>query len=95
MFGANTVLLTYPQIEDDGSGGDETTQLMYNDQDDDEMDTNQQPGQAADLQMAKKLVRYAIACEFSRTTIRRDGIKERGQYSQTPSISLKSIKLRK
>ncbi|UKZ47756.1 hypothetical protein TrVGV298_001983 [Trichoderma virens] len=31
----------------------------------------------ADNQMAKKLVRYAISCEYSRTAIRRDGIKER------------------
>lgn len=34
--------------------------------------------QHADDQLAKKLVRYAIACEYSRTPIRRDGIKERG-----------------
>lgn len=32
----------------------------------------------ADDQMAKKLVRYAISCEYSRTPIKRDGIKERG-----------------
>ncbi|ROT34671.1 MAGE-domain-containing protein [Sodiomyces alkalinus F11] len=30
-----------------------------------------------DEQLAKKLVRYALACDFSRTPIRRDGIKER------------------
>ncbi|KAF6810024.1 mage family protein [Colletotrichum sojae] len=30
-----------------------------------------------EAQLAKKLVRYALACEFSRTPIRRDGIKER------------------
>lgn len=33
----------------------------------------------ADDQMAKKLVRYAISCEYSRTAIKRDGIKERGR----------------
>ncbi|KAF5017516.1 hypothetical protein F66182_10545 [Fusarium sp. NRRL 66182] len=32
---------------------------------------------SADEQLAKKLVRYAISCEYSRTVIRRDGIKER------------------
>ncbi|KAM0247885.1 hypothetical protein ACHAQJ_009678 [Trichoderma viride] len=32
-----------------------------------------------DEQLAKKLVRYAISCEYSRTLIRRDGIKERGK----------------
>lgn len=29
-------------------------------------------------QLIKKLVRYAMACDFSRTPIRRDGIKEKG-----------------
>ncbi|KAM0417286.1 hypothetical protein ACHAPT_012727 [Fusarium lateritium] len=43
----------------------------------DDEDMNQHHGQSADEQMAKKLVRYAISCEYSRTTIRRDGIKER------------------
>ncbi|PHH66342.1 hypothetical protein CDD81_7397 [Ophiocordyceps australis] len=36
-----------------------------------------QEGRVMDSQLAKKLVRYAISCEFSRTPIRRDGIKER------------------
>lgn len=31
-----------------------------------------------DEQLAKKLIRYAMACDYSRTPIRRDGIKERG-----------------
>lgn len=35
-----------------------------------------------DEQLAKKLIRYAIACEYSRTPIRRDGIKERGKDAQ-------------
>jgi hypothetical protein len=42
------------------------------------MDGDQHHMQSADEQLAKKLVRYAISCEFSRTVIRRDGIKERG-----------------
>ncbi|KAG6038748.1 hypothetical protein E4U41_003747 [Claviceps citrina] len=36
-----------------------------------------QPESRADEQLAKKLVRYALSCEYSRTPIRRDGIKER------------------
>lgn len=28
--------------------------------------------------LIKKLVRYALACDYSRTPIRRDGIKEKG-----------------
>ncbi|CAM1502170.1 Fc.00g041540.m01.CDS01 [Cosmosporella sp. VM-42] len=43
----------------------------------DEMDMDGHPRQSADDQLAKKLIRYAISCEFSRTAIRRDGIKER------------------
>ncbi|KAI1067797.1 hypothetical protein LB507_010552 [Fusarium sp. FIESC RH6] len=42
-----------------------------------EMDGDRTQVQSADEQLAKKLVRYAISCEFSRTIIRRDGIKER------------------
>jgi melanoma-associated antigen len=29
-------------------------------------------------ELIKKMVRYALACEYSRTPIRRDGIKEKG-----------------
>lgn len=34
--------------------------------------------ESPDGQLIKKLVRYAMACDFSRTPIRRDGIKEKG-----------------
>jgi len=30
--------------------------------------------------LIKQLVRYALACEFSRTPIRRDGIRDKGMY---------------
>ncbi|KAL6881868.1 MAGE domain-containing protein [Trichoderma longibrachiatum] len=43
---------------------------------DDDAETNS-ASTSVDDQMAKKLVRYAISCEYSRTAIRRDGIKER------------------
>ncbi|KAK7740689.1 hypothetical protein SLS53_005157 [Cytospora paraplurivora] len=39
-------------------------------------DDNEQVG-SADGQLVKKLVRYALACDFNRAAIRRDGIKER------------------
>lgn len=42
--------------------------------------------QTADGQMAKRLVRYALSCEFSRTPIRRDGIKERGEFEDDPGF---------
>lgn len=38
--------------------------------------------QSEDDILAKKLVRYALSCEYARIPIRRDGVKERG----TPSI---------
>lgn len=36
-------------------------------------------------QLIKNLVRYALACEYSRTPIRRDGIKEKGSRSDIGS----------
>lgn len=33
-------------------------------------------------ELIKKMVRYALACEYSRTPIRRDGIKEKGTPTQ-------------
>ncbi|PFH56093.1 hypothetical protein XA68_17077 [Ophiocordyceps unilateralis] len=44
---------------------------------DDGLDSNGDAGQEAHVRLGKKLVRYAISCEYSRTTIRREGIKER------------------
>ena len=34
--------------------------------------------EGSDVQMAKKLVRYALSCEYSRMVLRRDGIKDKG-----------------
>ncbi|TQW00970.1 hypothetical protein V2A60_001999 [Cordyceps javanica] len=48
----------------------------------DEASENEDPSHAADEMLAKKLVRYALSCEYSRTPIRRDGIKERVLGSQ-------------
>lgn len=33
----------------------------------------------ADDQLVKKLVRYALACEYARLPIRRDGIRDKGK----------------
>lgn len=46
-------------------------------QDDMDMDAPS-AAQDAEEQLVKKLVRYVLSCEFSRTPIKRDGIKERG-----------------
>lgn len=50
-------------------------------------------------QMVKNLVRYALACEYSRTPIRRDGIRDKGidtNCSQnpvpTPSLTISSAR---
>lgn len=47
---------------------------------DEDVEDEEAPGAAEspDAQLIKKLVRYAMACDFSRTPIRRDGIKEKG-----------------
>jgi hypothetical protein len=45
-------------------------------------------GSSADDQLAKKLVRYALSCEYSRTAIRREGIKERGAAEALASLRL-------
>ena len=37
--------------------------------------------EGSDVQMAKKLVRYALSCEYSRTVLRRDGIKDKGSLA--------------
>ncbi|CAN8100611.1 unnamed protein product [Discula destructiva] len=50
------------------------------DEDEDEVEraeSEEAAPESADSQLIKKLVRYAMACEFSRTPIRRDGIKEK------------------
>ena len=37
-------------------------------------------GEESQEQVVKKLVRYALACEFQRLPIRRSGISEKGLY---------------
>ncbi|KAJ4386676.1 hypothetical protein N0V93_009574 [Gnomoniopsis smithogilvyi] len=47
------------------------------DEDENEEEQPQDVAESSDNQLVKKLVRYALACDFSRTSIRRDGIKEK------------------
>lgn len=42
--------------------------------------------QSADDLLAKKLIRYAMACEYARIPIRRDGMKERALGNQNRSF---------
>jgi hypothetical protein len=42
------------------------------------MDGGGERDESTETQLVKKLVRYALACEYSRTPIRRDGIREKG-----------------
>lgn len=47
--------------------------------DPEDADEDAEHGDASpDEQLAKKMVRYVLACEFSRTSIRRDGVKDKG-----------------
>ena len=41
-------------------------------------------GRSETTQLIKNLVRYALACEYSRTPIRRDGIKDKGTRCSLP-----------
>lgn len=43
------------------------------------MDLDRRPGGGFEDQLAKKLVRYALSCEFSRTPIRRQAVREKGE----------------
>lgn len=62
---------------------DDTTQLdqQVEDEDDEGDDRMDDGARDESSQLIKKLVRYALACEFSRTPIRRDGIKEKGMWA--------------
>lgn len=73
------------QVEDnDGADGPPHQRRHHSESEGDETDSSDHGGSSdqvvssADDELAKKLVRYAISCEYSRTAIRRDGIKERG-----------------
>lgn len=54
------------------------------DEDEDVGDDSHDGTESADSQLIKKLVRYAMACDFSRTPIRRDGIKDKGVRYPVP-----------
>ncbi|KOS17612.1 hypothetical protein ESCO_003287 [Escovopsis weberi] len=61
-------------VEDEDE--EETTQVQISDDDRAEESGSDAAG-PSDQQLAKKLIRYALACEYSRVPIRREGIKER------------------
>ncbi|KFA77359.1 hypothetical protein S40288_04322 [Stachybotrys chartarum IBT 40288] len=70
------------EVEDEDMDEDERPRQRRNrnvsdDEAEEDSEDDTSSHQHADDQLAKKLVRYAIACEYSRTPIRRDGIKER------------------
>ncbi|KAM7208937.1 Non-structural maintenance of chromosome element 3 [Naviculisporaceae sp. PSN 640] len=56
---------------------EEDTTQQIEDEDEDGDDRMHDGERDETSQLIKKLVRYALACEFSRTPIRRDGIKEK------------------
>ncbi|KAK2021368.1 MAGE family protein [Colletotrichum zoysiae] len=67
------------QVEDEESEEEAShpRQRRSRDASDEDGESENEAAVSAEDQLAKKLVRYALACEFSRTPIRRDGIKER------------------
>ncbi|PTB45002.1 hypothetical protein M441DRAFT_54092 [Trichoderma asperellum CBS 433.97] len=83
-------------VEDDGESDQDARprqrphiESSETDQEEEASDEDTEMNGAAsrvDEQLAKKLIRYAIACEYSRTPIRRDGIKERVLGKQSRSF---------
>ncbi|KAL2757760.1 hypothetical protein ACRALDRAFT_2040125 [Sodiomyces alcalophilus JCM 7366] len=76
------------RVQDDDTDGEDQRPRQRRNRDGsfhdgDRDDTAQDEGDTMDMeatpdeQLAKKLVRYALSCDFARTPIRRDGIKER------------------
>jgi len=64
-----------PESDDDSDDSE-------NEEDDQDVDMERPAGadDATDDQLAKKLVRYALACEYARIPIKRDGIRDKGSY---------------
>ncbi len=58
---------------DDGSDASEN-----DDEQDIDMDKPAGADNTSDDQLVKKLVRYALACEYARIPIKRDGIRDKG-----------------
>lgn len=84
----HSFLLTTPKIEeddDDARGDERPRQRQRRDEADSNDDDESMNGggderdESTETQLVKKLVRYALACEYSRTPIRRDGIREKGK----------------
>ena len=63
-----------PEQEPEDSEAPGTDEDQDQDQDMDGMHRDE----SEQTQMVKKLVRYALACEYSRTPIRREGIRDKG-----------------
>ncbi|KAI1354041.1 MAGE protein [Xylaria sp. FL0043] len=67
---------------DDGSDDSEND----DEQDDVDMDRPAGADSSSDDQLVKKLVRYALACEYARIPIRRDGIRDKVLGTQARSF---------
>jgi len=69
------------QVEEDAEDDDARRQSDSPDDGDGEGDaTMGAVGGDSTKDLIKKLVRYAISCEHSRTPIRREGIREKGMF---------------
>ena len=66
---------------------DDDDQDEDEDVDMDEADTTRAGG-TEEQQLVAKLVRYALACEYARIPIKRDGIRDKGNISIKISIGL-------
>ena len=86
-----SLLMTNWQAVEDESDDDAQQQQQQRESDREDDDGDQRmDGVERDetSQLIKKLVRYALACEYSRTPIRRDGIKEKGMHAPKDSARM-------
>lgn len=57
------------------------------DEDEEDVEVDESMNEAGESleQLVKKLVRYALACEYSRQPIRREGIRDKGRFGPAKS----------
>ena len=74
-------------MNEEAEAEDERMRDDNNSDGDEEQDENNRASQQlSDDQLVKTFVRYVLTCEHSRTVIRRDHVREKGETSEPPSL---------
>lgn len=84
IYELRIILTTIQADEEVDDQDDRPTQRRRRAGDEDSEGASEEAGGAEgdgsiETQLIKKLVRYALACEYSRTPIRREGIRDKGK----------------